>query len=244
VILSHRHRFLFIKTTKTAGTSVEISMSRYCGPRDVITPISPEDEALRASLGIGPQNHLRGRMDYSLRDLYRWIRYAAKPSPLLFYNHMPASDIRRIVGRRVWDSYFKFAFTRDPFEQFLSQFHWDRRTEDIDVQLSHVDPGRNFSLYTIDGKVAVDFVGRYENLEGDLRTALGKVGIEFDGWLPRAKAGVRKDRRPAGEVLTREQIRRIAERAKGEMDLFGYPVPRGVDEAPGPEGGQPGGGRE
>ena len=45
VIASHQHRFIFLKTRKTAGTSVEIALSKVCGPDDVITEISPEDEA-------------------------------------------------------------------------------------------------------------------------------------------------------------------------------------------------------
>jgi len=37
VIASHRHRFVFVKTRKTAGTSLEIALSRHCGPDDVVT---------------------------------------------------------------------------------------------------------------------------------------------------------------------------------------------------------------
>ena len=51
VIASHQHRFIFLKTRKTAGTSVEIALSKVCGPDDIITEISPEDQA--AWLGYG-----------------------------------------------------------------------------------------------------------------------------------------------------------------------------------------------
>ena len=57
MIISHKYRFIFIKTVKTAGTSIEIARSRFCGDRDVITPISPQDEAARQAQGyLGPQN--------------------------------------------------------------------------------------------------------------------------------------------------------------------------------------------
>jgi hypothetical protein len=36
VIVSHRHRFIFIKTTKTAGTSVEMFLRQFCGPVDLV----------------------------------------------------------------------------------------------------------------------------------------------------------------------------------------------------------------
>ncbi len=51
MIVSHKHRFIFLKTNKTAGTSVEIALSKFCGPDDVIPPLIPEDEAKRAELG-------------------------------------------------------------------------------------------------------------------------------------------------------------------------------------------------
>ena len=50
MILSKVHNFIFLKTTKTAGTSFEIALSKYVGPEDVVTPISEEDEATRCTL--------------------------------------------------------------------------------------------------------------------------------------------------------------------------------------------------
>ena len=41
VIVSHKHKFIFIKTRKTAGTSIELFLSRFCGEKDIITPIYP-----------------------------------------------------------------------------------------------------------------------------------------------------------------------------------------------------------
>ena len=56
MIISHKYKFIFLKTKKTAGTSIEISLSRYCGNNDIITPISIRDEAIRKLLGKKPQN--------------------------------------------------------------------------------------------------------------------------------------------------------------------------------------------
>ena len=57
MIVSHRHKFVFMKTRKTAGTSIEIALSEHCGPSDIVSPNDPADEELRSKLGFtGPQN--------------------------------------------------------------------------------------------------------------------------------------------------------------------------------------------
>ena len=77
VIASHQHRFIFLKTRKTAGTSVEIALSKVCGPDDIITEISPEDEKLRqAAGGRPPQN------------------FESPPLERKAYNHMGAKAVR------------------------------------------------------------------------------------------------------------------------------------------------------
>ena len=99
MIASHRHRFIFLKTRKTAGTSVEIALSKVCGPDDIITEISPEDEALRrAAGGLPPQN------------------FASPPQPRKAYNHMGAKATRDLVGAEAFDSYFTFAIERNPWD--------------------------------------------------------------------------------------------------------------------------------
>lgn len=39
MIASYKCNFIFIKTRKTAGTSVELALGEHCGPDDIITPI-------------------------------------------------------------------------------------------------------------------------------------------------------------------------------------------------------------
>jgi len=79
MIISHEHKFIFIKTNKTAGTSIEIALSKYCGSNDIITPISDEDEEIRRQLGYrGPQNYLYPIHDYGVRDYIRVMRKGKK----------------------------------------------------------------------------------------------------------------------------------------------------------------------
>ena len=44
MIISHEHKFIFLKTKKTAGTAIEAALSELCGPSCVITPYREESE--------------------------------------------------------------------------------------------------------------------------------------------------------------------------------------------------------
>ena len=39
MIISHEYKFIFIKTVKTAGTSIYHYLAPLCGPDDILSPI-------------------------------------------------------------------------------------------------------------------------------------------------------------------------------------------------------------
>ena len=172
MIASHAHRFVFVKTRKTAGTSIEIALSRHCGPADVITPISPEDEELRRSVGgRGPQHH-RGE----------------PPA----YNHMGARRVIELIGRQTWDDYFTFAVERNPFDVVASSWRYSTRRPDFTRSFAEFvrSPrlerlARNQRLYRLRGEVVVDHVYRYEELSDGMADVSRRIGVEID--LPHAK---------------------------------------------------------
>ena len=226
VILSHKHRFIFIKTNKTAGTSVEIALSRHCGSKDIITPISPEDEDLRAALGgRGPQNHLLDPSEEGTSN-------SAVPEGLKFYNHMDATEIRALVGAEVWNGYFKFCIERDPWERFVSLYFWRNRIGPRPSISDFLESGvpadlrsRGWDLYTIGGQVAVDRVLRYESLDTELEDVRRRIGIPAPLVLPNAKSRYRSDNRSAVEILSDEQKQKIASMFNEEIRLMGYASP-------------------
>ena len=44
MLISHKYKFIFIKTMKTAGSSVEIELGKIMGDDDVVTPLCDEVE--------------------------------------------------------------------------------------------------------------------------------------------------------------------------------------------------------
>jgi hypothetical protein len=227
MIVCHEHRFIFVKTRKTAGTSTELALSRLAtGEADVVTPVSPGDEELRPA-GSPPRNHLApiplGR--WSRRPALRQLVRGRRPREDLFWKHMSAEEIRARLPEE-WATYFTFAFVRNPWDYTVSRLFWERHRHDdpgltVDDVLARWDPSQNWRQITIDGHVALDFVGRYENLPSDLDAALRRVGVDLQEPLPRAKAGTGR-RGHYRELLEPRHVEEIRRRCAAEIEHFGY----------------------
>lgn len=230
MIISHKYKYIFIKTRKTAGTSVEISLSRFCGKKDIITPVMYDDEQFRSKMGLYPQNYgiPLDWSDYTLRDWKQRLLKGKQPKPKqgVYFHHITAEKIRTLVGEDIWNSYYKFCFVRNPWDRAVSRYYWNieksKKVNTIDESLRKSDPDANFPIYTIDGEVAVDFVGKFETLMDDFSAICERLNIPFDGWLPKTKAKSRKDKRHYSEILTPDQIELIRRKCAKEIELFGY----------------------
>lgn len=228
MILSHRHRFIFLKTAKTAGTSVEIALSRFAGLDDVITPISRVDEQLRQECGgHGPRNYRLPLWRLNPGRIARTLLKGRWPG---YYNHMPGSEVREYVGAEVWGSYFRFCIERNPFDRVLSLYWWCHRREPRPAisdflrspQLDLLTQ-RGIALYTDSrGGVMVDQVLRYEELEAELETVRQRLGLPEALKLPRAKGGHRPGQQSWREVFNAADRRFIEQRFEREFELFGY----------------------
>lgn len=228
MIINHKYKFIFIKTKKTAGTSIEIALSEFCGKDDVITPIGQEeDEWKRRQMGfIGPQNFL---VPLKFHQIKSWPRRLVTGERKRFYNHAPAARIEKNVDRSIWDNYFKFCFERNPFDKVISRYYWHRHYLRIDQQINEYinksteDVLSDWHLYSIEDKVAVDFVGRYENIVGDLAAIAQKLKLPKSIKLPKAKAAFRLNRSHYSEVLDAQSRARIEHVCAKEIEAFNYP---------------------
>jgi len=226
VIVSHKYRFIFVKTFRTAGTSLEVYLSQHCGEDDIVTPIFPPVAAHR------PRNH-RGWFDPlpELLATRRGVRGALGDlaARRRFYNHIPAERLRARIGAATWHSYFRFCVERNPWEKTLSHYamlrHERGGTLSLDDYLAGGAYALNLPLYAEGGtrRLLVDRVLRYESLMEDLGEVLGALGVPFAGSLGvHAKSEYRADRRPYQAVFDERQ-RRIVERIFAEeIALHGY----------------------
>mgnify|MGYP001818197108 CR=1 FL=1 len=224
MIINHKYKFIFIKTRKTAGTSIEVALSKFCDENDVITPIAKEDELLRQKKGFrGEQNCNVPWHRYRALD---WLNLVFKARRLRFKNHSEAAFIRRYIDEEIWNSYFKFCFERNPFDKAISRYYWSAKPPrpEISEYLSSASQRRlsNWGTYTIDDQLVVDFVGRYETLADDLATIGNKLGLPEELSLPRAKGSHRQNREHYSRVLNQEARARIEAVCAKEIQAFDY----------------------
>ena len=245
MVISHKHRFIFIKTAKTAGTSIEAFLSRHCGPEDVFTPTRPPVE------GHEPRNW-QGRFN-PLPELWSF-RHPRDPKVFVerrffsarrtlkdwwqrrrYHEHIPARVARMRMPEEVWSGYYKFTVERNPWDKTLSHYHMQSSVRGGRLSLDEYFERGEFSLnlpfYTDrDGGLMVDEVIRYEDLAEGMGRICERFGIPWEGSLGvRAKAEYRKDRTHYSQVLNARQ-REILERVFArEIEMHGYRW----DEAPG-----------
>lgn len=239
MIVCHSHRFIFIKTRKTAGSSAEIALSRACGEEDTVTPLSAErgeEELRRAEGGFGPANHRKPIGAH--RGLKEWRRLLLRGQRAAYGPHLTAPEVRDLFGAKVWENYLKVSVERNPWDRALSRYWWQRerweeqgRTDfpplsDYLAWLERYKPHwlSNWGHYTIGDEVAVDRMLFYEDLESGLIVLGEELGLGDLFRLPekRAKGGFRRDHRAYGEVLSDDDRERIERLCRREIAAFGY----------------------
>lgn len=191
-LVSHQHRFIYLKTEKTGGTSVEMALQTLCTPPG--TEVRHYGPAIVSEVGI-----LGARGDkFTSVDETGWR------------SHMPAKQVARKLGRDVWSRYLKLASLRNPYDKavswywFMANKHGLDRTEPVAAFRAFLREkeaqGYFRSRRDIDWRVThigkrpiIDQYIRLEHLQDDfaaLFARLGVAGVTLD--VPRVKAQTRK----------------------------------------------------
>ena len=119
MIISHKHKIIFVKCGKVAGTSVEMALRPHLGEDDVVTPVDANDELFAKENGISTARNFENSAVY-----YDRVRDGSSRG--IFYEHAWAYEIKGLISSEVWNSYFKFAIERDPREKSLSTYYHNR----------------------------------------------------------------------------------------------------------------------
>lgn len=155
--ISHRLKVLFIHIPRTGGHSLERALEMRDSER-----IGQLCEDRHALFGINDKE--RALHHYSLAELVS----------------------EKLLTKHQLDNYFKFSFVRNPWDKMVSEYFWRGCKQDgqsisfdefiikflqhnvatQDLYSDHYQAQHKFIMDS-NGSVAVDFVGRFENLSND-----------------------------------------------------------------------------
>ncbi len=207
MIISHRHKFIFIHVWKTGGTSVTRALSPF------VENQTPD-----------------GRF---LNGLFE----KKKPLSSDFDKHITSAELADKLDEKYFKNYFKFAFVRNPLSWEVSYYHYitqkpnNHPQKEIIRQLGSFEnyipwaaehemmkrSQRTF-LHDENGNSLVDFVGKYEELEEGMNYVakkLGLSGLELERHNT-SKHGKYQD------YYTAETAAIVMEAMKVDFELFGY----------------------
>jgi hypothetical protein len=229
MIVSYARKFIFIKTKKTAGTTVEAVLAMGCASGDIVTHPSDKyvglDPAKFSALFESESAKPREAEDDEERPDKRRGKHRGD-----FFNHMNAQAMHKKIDPSFWDSALKLTVERHPYEKAVSQAYWrlsrgNRWGEEFPAYLDRIVRTGDyvgFKRWSIDGKVAVDEFIRQESLQADLSRISERLGFPIPQVLPQLKNQTRTDRRPAKEILNDEQKEIVFMRCREEFEILGY----------------------
>lgn len=148
-MISHANKCVFVHIPKSAGTSV-------------IATLKDANDY---------ENYKALRQNFRPDD----NKFTPPPPHLRAYDHVTYG----LIDEQAFNSYFKFAFVRNPWDRIVSEYKYRRHPgmrsfkkflfkafpiPSWTDEYCHVIPQYDF-LYSEDGKLLVDFVGKFENID-------------------------------------------------------------------------------
>jgi len=186
MLLSIKHRFLFVHIAKTGGTSVRAALARYRRREPAYAVWFLASRLSRAS------GHRLG---------------------IKFPRHAKAIAAQEMLPQPFFDALFKFAFVRNPWDLQVSSWHHLRRERphlvshvpDFDAFLQwKLDPQRPYQYHVdtsillqtdyisdLHGNFIVDFIGHYENLADDFAHVCRRLDLPVPALPHKRRAGDR-----------------------------------------------------
>ncbi|MDO5369614.1 sulfotransferase family 2 domain-containing protein [Paracoccus sp. (in: a-proteobacteria)] len=101
MIISHRHRYVFVHIPKTGGTSLTLALERRLGPQDIVLSDTPK--------GLKRRRRVRG--------------VAARGR---LWKHSTLADIEGLVDPAIFSGYLLVTLARNPWARAVSYHRWLR----------------------------------------------------------------------------------------------------------------------
>ena len=167
MILSHKKKFIYIHVYKVAGTSIRTVLKEY---DDLSSSDFPLIENMKFFLGK--------RFNF----FSKWA-----------IDHINARELKTLLPDDVFNSYFKFAFVRNPWDWQVSLYHYMLQykkhpqhnliskmksfDEYIEWRINNDMELQKDFLFGENGEILVDYIGKFENLQEDFNNICSKISI-------------------------------------------------------------------
>ena len=110
MLLSEKYKFIYLKTHKTASTSVELALEQFCAPPEHKVILKNKEPSVTEFGIVGA----RASMDLKKR----------KQDPDFFWHHMGATNVVNRIGEEKFFSYSRVTTVRNPFSRLASLFYF------------------------------------------------------------------------------------------------------------------------
>lgn len=216
MIVSHAHRFIFLRTRGNGGMGLVAALKAACREGDTYPgQIRPE---------------------WSRRVPFRYgVLQRRMPDLFGLHPSATAAQARRVLGPKVFDNYFKFALERNPWERQVALYaerEWkkgrDHANFDRDMRsfVWRAQEGcrlDNWSVYAVGQEVVADMIVRYETLAEDVAEVARLLGLELDVGARLARPHAIARRRPHYSLYYSDATRDLVARWYArEIETFGY----------------------
>jgi hypothetical protein len=204
MIVSALHKFIFAAIPKTGTHSVRQALREHMGPQDL------------EQVGLFVQKRL------PIPELAQ-----------LQHGHLSLQQIRPYMRAEEWQSFFKFAFVRNPFDRFVSYCAFITRDQgdfEKDPQrvmrhfianppMAHIlfQPQHRF-VTDERGELLADKVGRVEEMQHSYDEIAKRIGIPT-AQLERVNSSKRRDYREYYDDSLKDGVAELYSR---DLELFGY----------------------
>lgn len=195
MIISHKYKFIFIKTRKTAGSSIEKYLSAYLGPSDICT-------------GSLSENTPTKNTDYL--DGHKSWKFIYDNFPTEFDQYFKFS-----VERNSWDkvvSYYYYSLYKKP-KRSKNGFH--------NFVKKYANNIKDWNLYTENNLLRVDRILSYENLHQELLSISERVPYNNELLTTKIKSNFRPSKTYT-EYYNSESYNDIFDIFSKEINFFNY----------------------
>ncbi|WP_223788457.1 sulfotransferase family 2 domain-containing protein [Marinicella meishanensis] len=205
MLISDSHRFVFVHIRKAAGTSLRQILAPHALPK-------------------------KRHWWYKLLSRNGWpVHY----HNYAFRKHAVLAEAEASMPADLFQTYFKFAIVRNPWERLVSEFEYIKTkpkhsrhkklsnmtfAEYIEYQSRRPAAHQVKALQLKNGQLGCDFVGKLETLPQSLSVVAAKTGLDFSA-LPHVNQVQRRDYR---SYYQDDMAARVGELWQADVEAFQY----------------------